>query len=257
MNLEDRQRYLIENNVNAGKIHDGKEFLILICGLVGLCLFIYIIAGIAANLFIDNMSVDTQLKIEKALSYQSNLTEKKPLKNYKNLENIKSKIIRMDKNLQGKSNFPLYYTSDKEINAFIMPDGTIYFTLGLLKEVKDEEILSFILAHELGHYSHRDHLKTISREILAGICLSVLSGGQKELSGTINSISGLTGFKYSREQEKNADLYANKIVYKLYGRNTGAVKFFKYLQTKENTPEFLYYFSTHPSTKKRLELIQK
>ena len=60
-----------------------------------------------------------------------------------------------------------------------------------------------------------------------------------------------------RKQEKEADRYANKIVYKLYGNNKGAVEFFKLLEKKEKSPEFLQYFSTHPSTRQRLNLINR
>ena len=67
----------------------------------------------------------------------------------------------------------------------------------------------------------------------------------------------MNSLNYSRQQEKEADLYANKIVYKLYGRNTGAVEFFKFLEKKDKMPEYLQYFSTHPSTKQRLKLIEQ
>ena len=35
-----------------------------------------------------------------------------------------------------------------------------------------------------------------------------------------------------------ADEYANKMLYKLYGRNTGAVEFFKYLEKEDNKVSF-------------------
>lgn len=73
---------------------------------------------------------------------------------------------------------------------------------------------------------------------------------------TIESIADLNGLSYSRKQELEADLFANKIVYKLYGNNDGAVEFFQMLKEKEKFPEFLQYFSTHPSTQKRLDAIK-
>ena len=173
------------------------------------------------------------------------------------LENIRDEIVPLDKKLQGKSKFPIYEINKKEINAFVTPNGTIFFTKGLLKEIKDEEVLTFILAHELGHYAHRDHLKTISRQIIISAVISIFSVGNNNLDITINSISDLNNLNYSRKQEKEADLYANKIVYKLYGRNTGAVEFFKFLEKKDKMPEYLQYFSTHPSTKQRLKLIEQ
>ena len=176
--------------------------------------------------------------------------------NTKQLETIRDKIIPLDKRLQGKSKFPIYEISGKEINAFVLPNGTIFFTQGLLKEVKDEEILTFVLAHELGHYAHRDHLKSISRQIIIGFITSIFMSQNNNINLTIESIADLNGLSYSRKQELEADLFANKIVYKLYGDNDGAVEFFQMLKEKEKFPEFLQYFSTHPSTQKRLDAIK-
>lgn len=255
--LEERYRKLIEDNVNVGKRSDGKEFLILIAGLVGFCLLVFIFADSISNLLIDNMSDKTQRKIENAISFGTITQNTVNSQKVSQLETIRNRITRLDKNLQGKSKFPIYIINEKSINAFVYPNGTIYVTSGLIKEITDEEVLTFVIAHELGHYAHRDHLKGVSRNIISSVIMSIVTCGQKDLHVTVNNISSLTGLKYSRNQERNADKYANKVVYKLYGRNTGAVKFFKYLQAKENTPEFLYYFSTHPSTKERLKLIQK
>jgi len=43
---------------------------------------------------------------------------------------------------------------------------------------------------------------------------------------------------------------------KIYGTNQGGIDFFNKLKQKENTPEFLYYFSSHPSLNKRIELLK-
>lgn len=257
--LEQRYRAMIEDNVNVGKTNDGVEFLTLIAGIVSICFLIYLFADNISCFFIDRMSVDTQLKIERTIAFAST-----PHSEYKNdaklkkLENIKENIVARDKNLQNKSDFKIYEVPDKEVNAFIVPDGSIYVTDGLLNKFDNEEILTFVIAHELGHYVHRDHLKMIGRRIIASIGMSVLSGGGKDdISGTINSIGNINELKHSRSQERNADKYANAMVSKIYGNNNGAVEFFKYLEKEEKSPEFVQYFSTHPSTKQRLELIQK
>lgn len=255
--LEERYLNVIEDNVNVGKSNVGIEFIILISGIAALLFALYIFADTIGNFFIDRMSDETQMKIENAFSYNIQPTVNNQEEEIRVLENIRDEIVPLDKKLQGKSKFPIYEINKKEINAFVTPNGTIFFTKGLLKEIKDEEVLTFILAHELGHYAHRDHLKTISRQIIISAVISIFSVGNNNLDITINSISDLNSLNYSRKQEKEADLYANKIVYKLYGRNTGAVEFFKFLEKKDKMPEYLQYFSTHPSTKQRLKLIQQ
>lgn len=255
--LEEKYLSVINNNVNVGKSNVGIEFIILIAGIAAILFLLYIFADAIGCFFIDRMSNETQMKIENAFSFgtKPNVDEKN--NDIIKLENIRNKIIPLDKNLQGKSKFHIYEVNKKEINAFITPNGTIFFTKGLLNQVKNEEMLTFVLAHELGHYAHRDHLKSMSRQIIVALVSSIFSTGNNDIDMTIGSISDLNGLTYSRKQEREADKFANEIVYRLYGRNTGAVDFFKMLEKKEKHPEFLHYFSTHPSTKERLKLIQK
>ncbi len=258
MNNELEKRYLsvIEDNVNVGKSNVGVEFLILIGAIVAICLMIYMFADSIASFCIDRMSDKTQIQIEKSFSIGTKLPTIDKSKNIENLEKVKKQIISMDKKLQGKSSFPIYEVKDKNINAFILPNGSIYFTKGLADKVQDEEVLAFVLAHELGHYAHRDHLKSISREIIASTIIGILSSQQTNVDLTINSISDLSSLKYSRKQESEADKYAAKTVYKLYGKTTGAVEFFKLLEKEENSPAFMQYFSTHPATKDRIKFIK-
>lgn len=254
--LEDRYLSVIEDNINVGKSNAFAEFLILLAGIAVIFFLIYIFADSIGSFFIDRMSNETQMKIENAFSFNSEISASKKSKNVIKLEKIRDKIVPLDKNLQGKSNFPIYEMPEKQINAFITPNGKIFFTKGLLNEIKDEETLTFVMAHELGHYAHRDHLKSMSRQIIIAVVTSMFSTGNGDIDLTIGSISDLNGLTYSRKQEKEADKYANNVVYRLYGNNKGAVDFFKLLEKKEKAPEFLQYFSTHPSTKQRLRSIQ-
>lgn len=262
MNKELEERYLsvIEDNVNVGKTSDGKEFFVLLAGIVAICFAIYLSADLIAGVWIDHMSDTTQQKIEQTLS-AGGCQNKNHIDNTNEsiafLETVKPKIIAMDEKLQGKSDFQIHKDNSKEINAYVSVDGTIHFTSGLLKEVTDKEALTFVLAHELAHYAHRDHLKTIGRELIAGALLTILTGGQGDSARVVSSLSEVNRSTYSQNQERKADLYANEVVLKLYGRNDGAVKFFKLLEKKQNIPEFFYYFSTHPSTKSRIDLLKQ
>ena len=254
--LEERYYDVIDDNVNGGKTNPVNEFFLMLAGVGIFCLFVYFIAGFVTNISIDRMSNKTQLKIEKILSVSKPYAEDKLSNKNQMLEDIRNKIVSIDKNLQGKSKFPIYIVENKDINAFVTADGSIYFTTGMLEKINDKEALTFVLAHELGHYAHRDHLKSIGRELLAGLILSALTFGQKDMGTLTNGFTEYNNIKHSQKAEKNADLYANKIVYIMYGNNSGALKFFETLKKDEKIPEFLYYFSTHPSTDKRIKYLR-
>lgn len=258
--LEDKYRSVIEDNVNVSKSNVGAEFLILLAGIFGICMLIYFFADNIANIYIDRMSNETQIKIEKvlALTRPEGISTNQNDADLQKLNQIKQKIISLDENLQNKSNFNIYIIKDKDINAFIAPDGSIYITTELLKQdFANEETLTFIMAHEMGHYAHRDTLKAISSALISAALQSVISSGQgSQISSVMSNFTYLSSLTYSKRQEKAADIYAGKVLLKLYGKTDGGINFFDALAKKERVPEFLNYFSTHPSTKNRMEILK-
>ena len=259
-NSYNNQRELIEgDNVNVSNPNDGKNFINIFVKIIIIILVVIFSCDLISNIFIDNMPDKTQVAIENILSSDKKLKFKiskqiKYIKTIAKLQYIKKRIIVEDKNLQGKSDFPIIIVEDKAINAFISPNGTIYFTNAMLEEGFSEQELAFVLAHELGHYAHRDHLKAISRKLMIAAIFSFI-GKDNSAGRIINGITETSGLSYSRRQEKNADIYASDMLKKLYGTNEGAISFINKIKEKEYTPEFLYYFSTHPSWKYRLKVI--
>ena len=56
---------------------------------------------------------------------------------------------------QNRKNFKLHLYRDDSINAFCLPNGSIYVNTGLLKQIKSDDVLAFILGHEIAHYVAR------------------------------------------------------------------------------------------------------
>jgi len=257
----ENQRALIEGeNVNLSEPNDAKSFIITMLQITAAVIIIIFSCDFLSGVFISTMPDKTQKAVETAISAGNSIStkavkDKKYIEKLEHLNYIKEKIIRQDKNLQGKSEFNISIIKNKDVNACVLPDGSIFFTTAAIDENYSEQELAFILAHELGHYAHRDHLKTISRQLMIYAVFSFF-GGNKAASKTINSISNTASMSYSRSQERNADLYASEMLKKIYGTNQGGIDFFNKLKQKENTPEFLYYFASHPSLNKRIELLK-
>lgn len=259
MNKKLQEKYLknIEGNVNVGKIDSGVEFIFLVVALFAIIGVFSMFADNLISFCIDRMPNETQVRLERAISLNTkNLNIVNDADTGK-LSAIVQKVVAMDSKLQRKSNFPIYVVNNDKINAFIAPDGAIFVTSKLTDTIKNEEILAFVIAHELGHYANRDHLKSIGKEIAKFIATTALSGSNSTLETTLNGISGIHELKHSRKQEKKADKYASNAIYKLYGSTKGGVNFFKLLKNKENSPLFIEYLSTHPSTESRIKAIKK
>lgn len=246
---------MLDDNVNVSKTSDGKEFCYLVSSVLIIVFGIYIISDALAGVIVENLSFQNRLKIEKIFKYDNDLNEdKKYQKELTQLNRIKEEIINSDKILKMKNDFPLHVIDEKQINAAIAPDGTIVITSGLLKELKDEQTYAFILAHELGHYKNKDHLRSIGRQIIWLTTTAILTGGNSSSGvGKITYSAGnLTELKYSKNQEYAADKYADRYIKLRYGSNKSAIDFFNYINKKENVPEFLHYISTHPSPVQRI-----
>ena len=256
----ENQINIIEDNVNVSKTSDIKEFLILTGGIILIICGIFFMSDLAMQVFLNNISYETQVKIENSLNPIKNTDKKyneKDLKKIAELEKIQEKIKSKDEDLKNFRKLKIGISKDKEINAYIYPNGEIYFTEGILKELSTEDQKAFILAHEIAHYKNRDHLKSIGRSILAITVISLMGMGNSEhISKIMYSIYDINNLKYSRNQEIDADMYANKIVKEIYGTNKGAIELFKIIDKKQNLPEFIHYFSTHPSPSTRIKLIE-
>lgn len=152
-----------------------------------------------------------------------------------------------------KPDIPPYLTLKvavmKEIdsNAFAYPNGTIVIFEGLLKTIKSENALAFVLAHEVGHYAHRDHFKTMLELGLYSILGSVFDNMMTIPSAAVQA-------HFSQNIETAADLYALGVLYKKYGHVGGATEFFSSIQ--HNETEALALFQSHPLSKKRIEALR-
>lgn len=253
-NLEEKQRKLIEENINISAGNPIAELFKYLFAFLLIILLLYLFADFLSNVCIVFMPYKTQQKIENLISKTNKYQKKEEIHKY---DNIKNRIISYDSNLYQKKDFPIYKDSSEEINAYVVPDGSIFLTEGLLKNVKDEEMMAFVLAHEIGHYVHRDHLKSLGRGVMVLIFSSVLSSSGGDVSEVASSIHDVAGITYSKAQETNADKYAARVVKKIYGNTNGAIEFFKMLDEKSKYPEFLEYISSHPSTKSRIKRLER
>lgn len=139
---------------------------------------------------------------------------------------------------------------DSTLNAFCTPGGYIYVYTGILKFLDSEDQLAGVLGHEIGHADMRHSIRQM--QVMYGIEFleQVLLGNQSALTQVVN---GLTGLKFSREHENEAD---ERSVLYLCGTQynaDGAAGFFQKLDKMGNSsrpPEFL---STHPNPENRIE----
>lgn len=161
----------------------------------------------------------------------------------------------------GRSDLPWQFrvVNSDEINAFALPGGYIYITKGLLFSLENEAQLASILGHEAAHVAHRDSVEQLERQqlISGGVALAGIAADSSAVGDIGQIVGGLVIMKYSRDQEKNADLAGLDYMVRAGYDPDGMVDAMEIMRKKsggKGPPEF---FSTHPDPENREEYLRE
>ncbi|WP_415904508.1 M48 family metallopeptidase [Neptuniibacter sp. QD48_55] len=139
-----------------------------------------------------------------------------------------------------------------DMNAFATLGGNIFVLQGLIDAMPDENSLSMVLAHELGHIKHRDPIVSISRGLAFQVAYSFIAGDGSLVLSTGSELGMLF---FSREQEREADKIALVTLQNYYGHVAGATTFFEQAliieeEASEDAPEWMH---SHPKLQNRID----
>ncbi len=243
-------------NVNVSKISQPKEFVVLLSGLIGIMLVVYLVLGFTLEILVKHMPT----KMDDALANVFPMDQFETPKNLKSARDSLQTLLDELVTLWPEANEQAYninIVDEDQVNAFALPGRNIVVLRGLLDEVESENELAMVLAHELGHFANRDHLRGMGRGVVF-LVLSVIFFGDNNpatefASGAINMVS----LKFSREQESASDRFALDLLHKKYGHVAGSTDFFNRVKDKHNIPGFFNFVSTHPIGNKRVEEIER
>ncbi len=242
-----------DGNVNVPKVNQGVEFIWMVAAAFAFVSLLYILLGFAVDFAAPHIPPALEAKI--GGGYVKTVDDGKRDEAEKALEKIMAKLIAKAPPMPYEFKIHVVYTADA--NALALPGGNIVIFSGLLNKVKSENELAFILAHELGHYEYRDHLRGIGRAFLVMALSAVIAGGGDSGAGRIAElIIPATTLKFSRDQEKRADLFALELLYDVYGHTGGSSHLFEKMKKMEKMPEYAYFFTTHPGFGGRIEALR-
>jgi Zn-dependent protease with chaperone function len=149
-------------------------------------------------------------------------------------------------------NFKVHYQSSPQFNAVALPGGHIFVFSGLFNAAAAENELAFVLAHEMGHYANRDHLKAMGRGFVLLAVSTALFGADSGLSGFLGNGLSLTELSFSRAQETRADEFALAALNCTYGHVGGALEFMRKFPKEADPGKVGHYFSSHPEIERRI-----
>lgn len=172
----------------------------------------------------------------------------------------------MDSNSPWKFKFHLL-ADTQNINAFALPGGQIFITLGLLDKLQTEAQLAGVLSHEIGHVIERHTAQQMATSqfgqmlvVAVGSAIGGGAGGASDPTQIANMVNQIIQLKYSREDESQADEWGLKLMEKAGFDPYAMIEVMKILKAAsggkggEGVPQI---FQTHPDPDLRIQQIQE
>lgn len=182
------------------------------------------------------------------------------------IDDVCRRIIRESD--AGKADWPYECTllvDDQTVNAFALPGGQVFLTVGLYNLLESEGQLAGVLGHEIGHAVARHSAQQIARQQLTqGLTGAVIIASydpenpNSAATGQMAAVVGqLLTMRYSREHELQADRLGVRFLAQAgYDPRAliGVMRILAQANQGAAPPEF---FSTHPNPENRIGAIEE
>ena len=153
---------------------------------------------------------------------------------------------------------------DQTINAFALPGGQVFLTVGLYQELESEGQLAGVLAHEIVHVVARHAAEQIAEQQLAqgisGAAVVAVADSQSSQATAAQIaafVSNLVTLKYGRDDELQSDQLGVKFMSQAGYDPRAMLRVMQILAESGDSAAPPEFFSTHPNPNNRIERIQE
>jgi predicted Zn-dependent protease len=153
----------------------------------------------------------------------------------------------------------------REVNAFALPGGPIWIHRGTIDAARTEAQLAGVIAHEVAHIANRHAAEQITKGSIANVGLGILDAVIG--SGTASRIARLgagvaaqaTMMKFSRDDEREADLKALQYMTRAGYDPRGMVEFLRVLRAQQGRDpgSVQTFFASHPAPAERIRRLEQ
>lgn len=243
-------------NSNVAHVSPLKELTTLAVGAAAVLLLLYWLLGVLVDYSVDTMSDETVAEIYQSLHNIALDNDEQATLPAPQLQQL---LLSLKKFSQLDYPISLSVEDRPEKNALAFPTGHIVIFQGLIDEIKSENGLAFVLAHELAHFKNRDHLRAMGRGILLITASVVLGLGDSDFLNAMSPVANFSQAQFSQQRETAADTLALTLLNQHYSHIGGATEFFQLMLASGEDAPFAssHYFSSHPELQQRIDNIQK
>lgn len=241
---------------NPGPAGMRREIAFLLGATATILLLSYFLIGWVVELILPRISVARERAWFQGFSLAERSVESTTAEEKSRLAIARQALVRLTAQ-PGVPNFDyqLVLIEGDRPNAFAFPGGTIGLTRGMLKLLDDEVAIAFVLGHELGHFTQRDHLRGLGRALGRSLVWGLIFGGAGD---TLTQHTGtLLELAHSRHQESGADHFGVELVHGAYGRLAGTEKLFVWLDQRQRQPGWIEWLQTHPAPTNRIKELRE
>lgn len=150
---------------------------------------------------------------------------------------------------------------DKDINAFALPGGPVFFMRGLLDKFSTEDQIAGVLAHEMTHVRNQHWASAYAdnQKRQLGLTALLLIFRANRNMFDLASISDELVFElpYSRKHESEADSVGFEMLHRAGYNPQGMIDVFKILLNAPGGRSTEEWSSDHPATINRIKKVQE
>jgi len=240
------------HNDNISHHHPLREFFLLISGILVFLVLAFWSLGMLVDVAVDYIPPEKEAQLFAKVDFNLEFPSGDSSHRQAFLKTLMDGLGRCI-NLP----FPITMTviESDQANAIALPGGKVVVFSKIFDFVQSENGLAFVLAHELGHFKNRDHLRGLGRGFVLAALSTVLLGANSDVSQMLASTSEFQGAQYSQSRESQADRTALHALNCYYGHVGGATELFEVLQEQEGQWDLSmwHYFSSHPELQARID----
>ncbi|HVZ61967.1 MAG TPA: M48 family metallopeptidase [Terriglobales bacterium] len=168
------------------------------------------------------------------------------------------------RNSDARVPFTVKIINEGEVNAFALPGGFFFVNSGLISAAQSEAELAGVMAHEIAHvaarHATRNATKTQLFNMLSFPMIFVGGPAGYALRQAVGLALPMSMLKFSRDAEREADLFGLQYQYAA-GYDPGEfIRFFERLKLEDNGKSRSFIskaFRTHPMTGERVGKAQR
>lgn len=249
--------------MNRGLFRLGMGLLVAFFGLIS-----YLASGVKNPITGETQRVKMTPQEEVALGLQARgemaqefggLYQDKVLQDY--IDSVGLKIVQQSGAAQAGYPFDFHLLRDPQtVNAFALPGGQIFITMGLMRRLKTEAQLAGVLAHEISHVIARHGAEHLAKQQLGAALVTAVGvattdeyGRGRESAVIAQAVNQMVSLRYGREDELESDRLGVRFMSEAGYNPKAMIEVMQILDAASKggrQPEFL---SSHPNPGNRAQ----